>query len=44
MSYSVDLRERAVDAVIEKGYTVGRTAELFSVSKSSVERWLRSYR
>lgn len=44
MSYSVDLRERVVAAVVDKGYTIGRAAELFRVSKSSVERWLRRYR
>ena len=44
MSYSVNLRKRVVDAVLEKRCTVGRAAELFGVSKSSVERWLRRYR
>ena len=44
MSYSLDLRERVVDAVVEKRYTLQRAAETFGVSKSSVERWLRRYR
>ena len=44
MSYSLDLRERVVNAVVKKHYTLKQTAEIFSVSKSSVERWLRRYR
>ncbi len=44
MSYSLDLRERVVNAVVKKHYTLQQTAEIFSVSKSSVERWLRRYR
>ena len=44
MSYSTDLRERIVDTVLNKGMTLQMTAETFLVSKSSVERYLRSYR
>lgn len=44
MSYTVDLRERVVNAVVERRYTLQQTAEIFSVSKSSIERWLRRYR
>lgn len=43
MSHSTDLRRRIVKAVRQKGYTLRRAAEVFEVSKSSVERWLRRH-
>ncbi len=39
--YSVDLRQRVVDAYAEGEGTIDQLAERFSVSPSSVERWVR---
>ena len=43
-SYSVDLRERVVGAVVEKGWTWERASETFGVSVSSVSRYLATHR
>lgn len=42
--YSVDLRERIVAAVVDKGWTWERTAESLGVSVSSVSRFVAAYR
>jgi transposase len=38
--YSVDLRERAVAAVVENGLPHAEVVRLFSVSWASLKRWL----
>ena len=42
--YSVDLRQRVVDAYAQGEGTIDQLAERFSVSPSSVERWVRRHR
>ena len=42
--YSVDLRERVVAAVVEKGWKQARAAEVFGVSEGSVSRYLARHR
>ena len=42
-AYSVDLRQRAVDAVLA-GESCGVVAERFSVARSSVIKWSHRYR
>lgn len=42
--YSVDLRERVVGAVVDKGWTWEQAAEAFDVSVSSVSRFLAAHR
>ena len=44
MAYSVDLRQRVVEAVLERGYSIRKAAELFRVGHATVERYLRQYR
>ena len=44
MAYSVDLRQRIVEAVLERGYSIRQAAELFQVGHATVERYLRQYR
>lgn len=39
-AYSVDLRERIVEAVKDKGLSKTATAELYSVSRATVYRYL----
>ncbi len=43
-AYSVDLWERVVAAVVEKGWTWARTAEALGVSEASVGRFVGAYR
>jgi transposase len=40
-AYSVDLRQRIVDALREKGATINSVAERFAVSPTSVKRYKR---
>ena len=42
--YSVDLRQRVVDAYARGEGTIDQLAARFSVSPSSVERWVRRHR
>jgi transposase len=44
MAYSIDLRERIVEAVQERGYSIRATAELFKVGHATVERYVKQYR
>lgn len=44
MAYSVDLRERVVRAVLERGMSVAEAARSFEVGTATVERYLRRYR
>lgn len=44
MAYSVDLRERIVEAVQEGSYSIRVTAELFKVGHATVERYVKQYR
>ena len=44
MAHSVDLRERIVNAVIDKRLTLQQAAETFDVGIATVVRYLRSYR
>lgn len=44
MAYSVDLRERIVRAVLERGMSVAEAARSFEVGTATVERYLRRYR
>jgi transposase len=43
-AYSVDLRERAVAAVLVEGLSCAAAAERFGVSESSVIKWVRRMR
>lgn len=44
MAYSMDLRQRAVAAVERGEHTHAEVAEIFGVSKSSLEKWLKQVR
>lgn len=44
MAYSVDLRIRIVNAVLERSMTIAEAAETFEVGTATVERYLRRYR
>ena len=44
MSYSVDLRERIVEAVLERRFSIREAASTFRVGHATVERYLRRYR
>jgi len=44
MAYSADMRVRAVMMVEGGDYTQTEVAELFSVSLSTLEKWLKQYR
>lgn len=44
MAYSVELRERIVEAVLERKYSIRATAQLFRVGHATVERYLKQYR
>jgi transposase len=44
MGYSVDLRERIVEAVLERRFSIREAAETFRVGHATVERYLRRYR
>lgn len=44
MAYSVDLRERIVEAVRERGYSIRAPAELFRVGHATGERYLKQHR
>ncbi len=44
MAYSIDLRERIVETVQERGYSIRATAELFKVGHATVERYVKQYR
>jgi transposase len=43
-AYSVDLRERAVAAVLSEGLSCAAAGERFAVSESSVIKWVRRMR
>lgn len=44
MAYSVDLRKRIVEAVLERKMTIVGAAKTFGVGSATVERYLRRYR
>jgi transposase len=44
MSYSVDLRERIVEAVLERRLSLREAADTFRVGHATVERYLRRFR
>jgi len=44
MGYSVDLRERIVEAVLERHSSIGEAAETFRVGHATVERYLHRFR
>lgn len=44
MSYSVDLRERIVEAVLERRFSICEAASTFWVGHATVERYLRRFR
>ena len=44
MGYSVDLRERIVEAVLERHFSIREAADTFRVGHATVERYLRRYR
>ena len=44
MAYSVDLRQRIVKGVLERGMSVAEAARMFEVGTATVERYLRRYR
>lgn len=44
MGYSVDLRERIVEAVLERHFSIREAANTFRVGHATVERYLRRYR
>lgn len=44
MGYSVDLRERIVEAVLERHFSIREAAETFRVGHATVERYLRRFR
>jgi transposase len=44
MGYSVDLRERIVEAVLERRFSIREAASTFRVGRATVERYLRRYR
>lgn len=44
MAYSVDLRKRIVNAVLEQRMTIAEAAKTFQTGTATVERYLRRYR
>ncbi len=44
MAHSTDLRERIINAVIHKRYTLQKAAHTFDVGAATVSRYLRRYR
>ena len=44
MAHSTDLRERIINAVIHKRYTLQKAADTFDVGAATVSRYLRRYR
>ena len=44
MGYSVDLRERIVEAVLERHFSIREAAQTFRVGRATVERYLRRFR
>ena len=44
MGYSVDLRERIVEAVLERRFSIREAADTFRVGHATVERYLRRFR
>ena len=44
MGYSVNLRERIVEAVLERHFSIREAAETFRVGHATVERYLRRFR
>src|SRR4028119_1537451 len=44
MGYSVDLRERIVEAVLEHRFSIREAAKTFRVGHATVERYLRRFR
>jgi transposase len=44
MAYSVDLRKRLVNAVLERHMTIAEAAKTFQIGTATVERYLRRYR
>ena len=43
-SYSQDLRDRVIDAVVEQGMSCRAAARRFGVGESTVIKWLQRYR
>lgn len=44
MGYSVDLRERIVEGVLERHFSIREAASTFRVGHATVERYLRRFR
>ena len=44
MAHSTDLRERIINAVLHKRYTLHEAADTFDVGTATVSRFLRRYR
>ncbi len=44
MAHSTDLRERIINAVTHKRYTLQKTADTFDVGTATISRYLRRYR
>lgn len=44
MAYSVDLRKRIVNAVVERRMTISQAAKTFEVGTATIERYLRCHR
>ncbi len=44
MGYSVDLRERIVEAVLERSFSMREAADTSRVGHATVERYLRQFR
>lgn len=44
MGYSVDLRERIVEAVLERNFSIHEAADTFRVGHATVARYLRRFR
>ncbi len=44
MGYSMDLRERIVEAVRERDFSIREAASTFRVGHATVERYLRRFR
>jgi transposase len=44
MSYSLDLRERAVSYNIREGHGQEETARIFQISRSTLKQWVKNFR
>ncbi|HIB78119.1 MAG TPA: hypothetical protein EYO58_11040, partial [Flavobacteriales bacterium] len=42
--YSVDFRNKVVQAIIKLGLTHKATAEIFDIGEATITRWLRRYK